>query len=129
MQLNAFEIASFKGLRMPSIKPRSEYVVLQIYSILCGILTCLNRCAYGDLCHSLRMHTPAFMADLIDIRLLIAISLEQVRLAQVLSPGLSRIDLLDRTAAAISTILPRLPDAVLEFAINEVGLQLNAAPV
>jgi hypothetical protein len=34
-----------------------------------------------------------------------------------------------RTAAAISTLVPRLPDAVLEFAINEVGQLLNASPV
>ena len=60
-------------------------------------------------------------ADLIDIRLLIAATLEQARLAQLLSPDLSHIDLLDRTAAAISTLLPRLPDAVLEYAINEAA--------
>ncbi|WP_438983847.1 hypothetical protein [Vulcanococcus sp.] len=68
------------------------------------------------------------MADLVDIRLLIAAILEQARLAQLLAPDLSHIDLLDRTAAAISTLVPRLPDAVLEFAINEAAQLLNAAP-
>ncbi len=68
------------------------------------------------------------MADLIDIRLLIAVTLEQARLAQLLSPDLSHIDLLDRTAAAIITLLPRLPDAVLEYAMNDAAQFLNAAP-
>ncbi|MEN9767286.1 hypothetical protein [Vulcanococcus sp.] len=68
------------------------------------------------------------MADLVDIRLLIAVSLEQVRLAQLLSPDLTPVELLDRTAAAISTLVPRLPDPVLEFVINEVAQLLNATP-
>jgi hypothetical protein len=79
--------------------------------------------------HSVVVLTSAPMADLIDIRLLTVACLEQARLAQHLSPGLSHVDLLDRTAAAISTLVPRLPDAVLEFAINEVGQLLNASPV
>jgi len=69
------------------------------------------------------------MADLIDLRLLIAACVEQALLARILAPDLNAIDLLDRTAAAISCLLPRLPDAVLELAINETALQLEATPI
>jgi hypothetical protein len=78
--------------------------------------------------HTLVVLTSAPMADLIDIRLLTVACLEQARLAQHLSPGLSRIDLLDRTAAAMSALAPRLPDAVLEFAMNEAAQLLVASP-
>ncbi len=107
---------------------RCEGVMLQSCSMLCANLRCLNRCTQVHERHSVRMLTSASMADLIDIRLLIAATLEQARLAQLLSPDLSHIDLLDRTAAAISTLLPRLPDAVLEYAMNEAAQLLNAAP-
>ncbi|MEB3302383.1 MAG: hypothetical protein VKN56_10500 [Cyanobacteriota bacterium] len=69
------------------------------------------------------------MADLIDLRLLIATCVEQALLARILAPDLNAIDLLDRTAAAISCLLPRLPDAVLELAINEAALQLETTPI
>lgn len=69
------------------------------------------------------------MADLIDFRLLIAACVDQSRLARILGPDLNVIDLLDRTAAAMSCLLPRLPDAVLELAINEAALQLEATPI
>ncbi len=69
------------------------------------------------------------MADLIDLRLLIAACVEQALLARIVTPDLNPIDLLDRTAAAISCLLPRLPDAVLELAINEAALQLEATPI
>jgi hypothetical protein len=102
--------------------------MLQDYGILRSNLMCLNQRAQVHERHSVRMLTSASMADLIDIRLLIAATLEQARLAQLLSPDISHIDLLDRTAAAISTLLPRLPDAVLEYAMNEAAQLLNAAP-
>lgn len=69
------------------------------------------------------------MADLIDLRLLITACVEQARLARILAPDLNAIDLLDRTAAAISCLLPRLPDAVLELAINEAAFQLETNPI
>ena len=102
--------------------------MLQDYRVLGSNLMCLNRRAQVHERHSVRMLISASMADLIDIRLLIAATLEQARLAQLLSPDLSHIDLLDRMAAAISTLLPRLPDAVLEYAMNEAAQLLNAAP-
>jgi hypothetical protein len=102
--------------------------MLQDYRVLESNLMRLNQRAQAHERHSVRMLTSASMADLIDIRLLIAATLEQARLAQLLSPDLSHIDLLDRTAAAISTLLPRLPDAVLEYAMNEAAQLLNAAP-
>jgi hypothetical protein len=102
--------------------------MLQDCRVLDSNLVCLNRRAQAHERHSVRMLTSASMADLIDIRLLIAATLEQARLAQLLSPDLSHIDLLDRTAAAISTLLPRRPDAVLEYAMNEAAQLLNAAP-
>jgi hypothetical protein len=91
--------------------------MLQDCRVLDSSLMRLNQRAQLHERHSVRMLASASMADLIDIRLLIAATLEQARLAQLLSPNLSHIDLLDRTAAAISTLLPRLPDAVLEYAI------------
>jgi hypothetical protein len=96
--------------------------MLQDCRVLDSSLMRLNQRAqlHGRL--SVRMLASASMADLIDIRLLIAATLEQARLVQLLSPDLSHIDLLDRTAAAISTLLPRLPDAVLEYAMNEAAV-------
>lgn len=58
---------------------------------------------------------------------MIAICLEQARLARRLSPDLLLPELLDRTAAAIGCLLPRLPDAVLELAIQEAALQLDGS--
>lgn len=65
------------------------------------------------------------MAELIDIRLLIQICLEQVTLAQRLAPELLPTELLNRSAAAVGCLLPRLPDAVLELALNETARQLE----
>lgn len=65
------------------------------------------------------------MSDLVDIRLLISVCLNQFHLVHSLTPGLDSAELLDRTAAAISCLLPRLPDAILEMAINEAAQELN----
>lgn len=65
------------------------------------------------------------MVELVDIALLIQACRQQVALAQKLSPELLPAELLDRAAAAISCLLPRLPDAVLELAINETAQQLD----
>lgn len=75
--------------------------------------------------HSVSIAPSPAMSDLVDIRLLISICLNQLHLAQSLAPGLHPAELLDRTAAAISCLLPRLPDAVLEMAMNEVAEQIN----
>jgi hypothetical protein len=65
------------------------------------------------------------MSDLVDIRLLISACLSQLRLVHSLAPDVHSSELVDRTAAAISCILPRLPDSILEMAINEAVKQLN----
>ena len=65
------------------------------------------------------------MSDLVDIRLLISTCVNQLDLVQSLAPGLHQAELLDRSAASISCLLPRLPDAVLEMAMNEAAEQLN----
>ena len=65
------------------------------------------------------------MSDLVDIRLLISACLAQLHLVQLLAPDIHSAELVDRAAAAISCILPRLPDSVLEMAINEATQQLN----
>ena len=65
------------------------------------------------------------MAELIDIRLLTQICLEQVALAQRLAPELLPTELLNRSAAAVGCLLPRLPDGVLELALNETARQLE----
>lgn len=67
------------------------------------------------------------MLKLVDIGQLIDVCLEQASLAKRLSPDLRPDDLLDRTAAAVGCLVPRLPDAVLELAINEVADQLGIA--
>lgn len=69
------------------------------------------------------------MTELIDLRLLITICLEQAQIAQRLAPDGLPLELLDRTAAAISCLPPRLPNAVLEMAMNEVADQLQWATV
>ena len=68
------------------------------------------------------------MLELIDISLLIEASLEQAALARRVSPDLRPLELLDRTAAAMACLAPRLPDPVLELAMNEVASQLGIAP-
>jgi hypothetical protein len=65
------------------------------------------------------------MSDFVDIRLLISVCLNQFHLVHSLAPGLDSAELLDRTAAAISCLLPRLPDAILEMAINEAAQELK----
>ncbi len=65
------------------------------------------------------------MSDLVDIRLLISACLSQLQLARTLAPGLDSLECLNRTAAAISCLLPRLPDAVLDMAITEAAAQLE----
>ena len=65
------------------------------------------------------------MAEWIDIRLFTQICLQQVALAQCLAPELLPIELLNRSAAAVGCLLPRLPDAVLELALNETARQLE----
>ena len=69
------------------------------------------------------------MSDLVDIRLLISVCLSQLHLAHSLAPDLHSSDHLDRAAAAISCLLPRLPDAVLEMAINKAADQLKHSQV
>ena len=46
-------------------------------------------------------------------------------LAQRLAPELLPTELLNRSAAAVGCLLPRLPDAVLELALNETARQLE----
>jgi len=65
------------------------------------------------------------MSDLVDIRLLISACLSQLRLVQSLAPDVHSSWLVHCAAAAISCILPRLPDSILEMAINEAAKQLN----
>jgi hypothetical protein len=65
------------------------------------------------------------MSDLVDIRLLISVCLSQLRLVHSLAPDVHSSELVDRAAAAISCILPRLPDPILDMAINEAAKQLN----
>jgi hypothetical protein len=75
--------------------------------------------------HSVRIATQPVMSALVDIRLLISVCLNQLKLVHYLAPGLDSAELLDRTAAAISCLMPRLPDAVLEMEINEAAQQLK----
>jgi hypothetical protein len=65
------------------------------------------------------------MSDLVDIRLLLSVCLNQLHLVQSLAPDVHSSWLFHRAAAAISCILPRLPDSILEMAINEAAKQLN----
>lgn len=65
------------------------------------------------------------MGELIDIQLLIEISRCQAQIAHQLAPELPHAELLDRTAAALSCLAPRLPDRVLQFAIDQLAERLE----
>ena len=69
--------------------------------------------------------TKNTVSDLVDIRLLISVCQAQLHLVRSLAPDVHSSELFDRAAAAISCILPRLPDSILEMAINEAAQQLN----
>ena len=67
------------------------------------------------------------MHKLMEMNQLIDACLEQAVLARRLAPHLLPLELLDRTAAAMVCLAPRLPDAVLQLAMNEVAGQLGIA--
>lgn len=69
------------------------------------------------------------MGDLLEIQLLIDSCLAQAQLAHQLAPDLPLSELLDRTAAAIGCLAPRLPDRVLQFAIDRMAERLELLPV
>ena len=68
------------------------------------------------------------MHKFMDMNQLIEVCLQQAALARRLAPHLLPLELLDRTAAAMVCLAPRLPDAVLQLAMNEVAGQLGIAP-
>ncbi len=79
--------------------------------------------------HSVRVATQPVMSGLVDVRLLVSVCVIQLHLAHSVEPDLRSSDHLDRAAAAISCLLPRLPDAVLEMAINDAADQLKRSQV
>lgn len=77
--------------------------------------------------NSVRVLRFAAVVELIDVNLLIAACCDQAELAQRLAPQLHPAELLDRAAAAIGCLQPRLPDAVLDLAMRETARRLHWA--
>ena len=66
---------------------------------------------------------------MLDIQVLIMVCREQVFFAQHLAPDLLLIDWLDRAAAAMGCLVPRLPDSILELVINAVADEMESSLV